>query len=352
MGDVLRERGIANCILPSASRRAPCEQGGAFHGRVPCEVWEMSCGSEASIEKGVIMEFRRIEYFLVLADKLNYAKAAKELCISSQALTKQINILEDELGTKLFERTTRSVALTEDGEMCRNQFANLKAHYDETLRAVKSAVSDKHALIRIGIFAALPKNNLLNPIMQDLTNEFPDIDFDITTNNMDGLRDDVKNGMIDLAITNAHDFEDWQGCDRINFAVFPAQIVVSEKHSWVKDKKKKISSKDMEDADILLMIKHGPYEFNSFYQKVKTKKRNMSPDFDSMMMRLETGKEFAVFPRAFNDMENSKFVYYALPDEYKFNYRTMCACNKSNPNPAVKKVFKFIKENKTNYSLF
>ena len=54
------------------------------------------------------MEFRRIEYFLVLAEKLNYAKAANELCISSQALTKQIQLLEEELGTKLFERTTRS----------------------------------------------------------------------------------------------------------------------------------------------------------------------------------------------------------------------------------------------------
>ena len=62
------------------------------------------------------MEFRRIEYFLVLADKLSFAKAAKELCISSQALTKQINILESELGTRLFKRTTRSVELTEDGD--------------------------------------------------------------------------------------------------------------------------------------------------------------------------------------------------------------------------------------------
>lgn len=297
------------------------------------------------------MEFRRIEYFLVLAEKLNYAKAAKELCISSQALTKQINILEDELGTKLFNRTTRSVSLTESGEICRNQFANLKAHYDETLKAVKSAVSDKHSLIRIGIFAALPKNNLLNPIMQDLTAEFPDIDFDISTNNMDGLRDDVKNGVIDMAITNAHDFEDWQGCERINFAIVPAQIVVSEKHKWVKEKKKKISASDMAGEDILLMIKHGPYEFNSFYQKVKTRTRNMTPDFDTLMMRLETGKEFAVFPRVFNDMENSKFVYFDLPDEYSFNFRTMCACKKSNPNPAVEKVFKFIKENKNRYML-
>ena len=38
------------------------------------------------------MEFRRIEYFLVLAEKLNFNTAAKELCISTPALTKQIQL--------------------------------------------------------------------------------------------------------------------------------------------------------------------------------------------------------------------------------------------------------------------
>ncbi len=297
------------------------------------------------------MEFRRIEYFLVLADKLNYSKAAKELCISSQALTKQINILEDELGTKLFNRTTRSVSLTDDGQMCKAQFANLKANYDNTIMRVLNAIENKKNKVKIGFFAALPKVNLLNPIINDLISEFPDIDFEITTNNMDGLRDDLKNGLIDIVLTNAHDFEDWLGCERINFATMPAQIVVSQKHKWVKEGKKKISADDMAEADMLLMVKHGPYEFNSFYQKVKTKKRNMTPNFDTLMMGLESGKEFAVFPRAFNDMESSTFVYYDLPDEYKFNFRTMCAANKSNPNTAAKKVFDFIKKNNVKYSL-
>ena len=44
---------------------------------------------------GYNMEFRRIEYFLVLAEKLNFNQAAKELCISAPALTKQIHLLEE-----------------------------------------------------------------------------------------------------------------------------------------------------------------------------------------------------------------------------------------------------------------
>lgn len=295
------------------------------------------------------MEFRRIEYFLVLAEKLNYAKAAQELCISSQALTKQINILEDELGTKLFHRTTRTVSLTEDGLMCKNQFQNLKAQYDATIKAVEDAIARKHKRIRLSFFSALPRNIFLNRIVNSLVSEFDDIDFEISTNNMDGLRDQLKNDEVDLVITNAHDFEDWTGCSHIVFRTSPAQIVVSPKHPWVLQGKDAITVADMEQGNIILLIKHGPYEFNSFYRKVKTKERIMVPDFDSMMMELQKGKGFGVFPQAFNGMEDSRLVYFDLPPEYAFNYRTMCSYKIANKNPEAKKVFNFIKKHQKQY---
>lgn len=295
------------------------------------------------------MEFRRIEYFLVLADKLNYSKAANELCISSQALTKQIKILEEELGTKLFYRTTRSVELTEDGVLCKNQFSNLKAQYDATLAAVEQAIKSKNKVLRMSFFAPLPKNELMNPLIRALTTEFEDIEFEIATNNMDGLRDQLKNGDVDLVFTNAHDFEDWSGCETVVFKTVPAQVIVSSKHPWVKSGKKTITKQDIEEGDILLLVKHGPYEFNSFYGKVKTQGRTLVPNFDSMMIELEKGKKFGVFPMVFNDMRHTDFVCFDLPEEYQFNYRTMCGYKKSNPMPHVKKVFQYIKKHQKEF---
>ena len=295
------------------------------------------------------MEFRRIEYFLVLAETLNYAKAAKELCISSQALTKQINILEDELGTKLFHRTTRSVQLTEDGEMCKNQFSNLKAHYDATVSAVENAIKSRNKVVRMSFFAPLPKKELMNPLIHSLSSEFEDIDFEIATNNMDGLRDQLKSGEIDLAFTNAHDFEDWRGCETVVFKTTPAQIVVSSKHPWVKEGKTAITEDDMESGDLLLLVKHGPYEFNSFYGKVKAKSRTLAPNFDAMMIELEKGKKYGVFPMVFNDAQHAEFVSFDLPEQYRFNYRTMCGFKKSNQNPYAKKVFQYIKKHQKEF---
>ena len=61
------------------------------------------------------MNTSQIECFLSVTRHLNFAKAASELCISQPAVSHQINSLENELGVKLFFRTTRSVELTEQG---------------------------------------------------------------------------------------------------------------------------------------------------------------------------------------------------------------------------------------------
>lgn len=295
------------------------------------------------------MEFRRIEYFLVLAEKLNYAKAAQELCISSQALTKQINILEDELGTKLFHRTTRSVSLTENGELCKEQFRKVKDLYDETLSDVQASIARSQKHIRVSFFAPLPRNEFLNRIINALVSQFEDIDFDITTNTMDGLRDDLKEGKTDLVITNAHDFENWNGCDQVIFKKVPAQIVVSPEHPWVREGRPLITAEDMKEAPIVLLAKQAPYESNSFYGNVETKKRIFVSDFDTMLMELQKGKSFAVFPMAFNDMQHSQFVCFDLPKEFAFNYRTMCSYKQSNKNPDVKRVFQFLKKHKDKF---
>ena len=62
------------------------------------------------------MNISQLECFVSLASTLNFVKTADQLGLTQPAVTKQLKAIESELGTKLFQRTSRSVVLTPVGE--------------------------------------------------------------------------------------------------------------------------------------------------------------------------------------------------------------------------------------------
>jgi LysR family transcriptional regulator, nitrogen assimilation regulatory protein len=65
------------------------------------------------------MENRRLSYFVRIAEDGSLTKAAGVLRIAQPALSRQIRLLEEELGVSLFSRTARGMQLTEEGEYLR-----------------------------------------------------------------------------------------------------------------------------------------------------------------------------------------------------------------------------------------
>ena len=61
------------------------------------------------------MNTTQLECFMAVANFLNFSRAAQQLRITQPAVSHQINTLEDELGVKLFHRTSKSVRLTQEG---------------------------------------------------------------------------------------------------------------------------------------------------------------------------------------------------------------------------------------------
>ena len=61
------------------------------------------------------MNFRPLQCFVILAEELNFSRAAERLHIAQPALSQQIRLLEDRLGTQLVDRARRPLRLTEAG---------------------------------------------------------------------------------------------------------------------------------------------------------------------------------------------------------------------------------------------
>lgn len=84
------------------------------------------------------MELRHIRYFLALAETLNFTVAAKRLNMSQPPLSQQIADLERELSVRLFDRHSRSVALTAAGQVFRRHAEAMLAQAQQAADEVKA----------------------------------------------------------------------------------------------------------------------------------------------------------------------------------------------------------------------
>ena len=148
---------------------------------------------------GVNMEFRNIATFLRVAATRNFSKAAEQLGYSQSTVTIQIQQLEKELGTQLFERIGKQVNLTEQGEA-------FIFHANEIMRVTNTAKTfATDADIPTGSLRIGSVESLCTAILPELLLQFhnfcPQVETIIRTATTEELIDMTKCNDIDLFFT-------------------------------------------------------------------------------------------------------------------------------------------------------
>ena len=123
-------------------------------------------------------EFAELSAFVAVAELRNFTKAARQIGIAPPTLSQTIRSLEERLGVRLFNRTTRSVALTEVGEQLLAHMRPLLDGVDKAIEAVNSYRSKPMGSLRLAVsrFAA---NTVISPLITGFLSEYPDIKMEI-----------------------------------------------------------------------------------------------------------------------------------------------------------------------------
>jgi len=114
---------------------------------------------------GYQIELRHLRYFLAVAEELHFRKAAEKLFISQPGLSRQVKLLEEELGVVLFERHTRKVVLTKVGAYLKEEFTLQLKTLSHTLDTAKLLQDGKKGALKIGYVGSAMQDVIPNLLL-------------------------------------------------------------------------------------------------------------------------------------------------------------------------------------------
>lgn len=136
-------------------------------------------------------DLRYMRYFTAVAEELNFRRAAERLRVAQPAISRAIRELENDLETRLLERSNRRVELTDAGQVflegCRRVAGEIEAVIEDTVRARDGEIGH----VRIG-YTDFAINGALPAVLQDFRARFPEVSVDlvhmVTATQLDALR--------------------------------------------------------------------------------------------------------------------------------------------------------------------
>lgn len=141
---------------------------------------------------------KKMEYFLTLAECLNFTQAAAKHSVSQTAISQYIASLEDKLGVKLFTRNSHSVILTEAGKYYYERMKFIKQYCDDTERHVRAIDEEYSGYVKVGI--GLYEYCNTEVFFSAFLQAHPAIKVDIFQYEYSELTEKLKTGQLDVIV--------------------------------------------------------------------------------------------------------------------------------------------------------
>lgn len=247
---------------------------------------------------GIIMYNPLLKTFYVVADSLSFSKAAEKLYMTPPGVIRQINALEEHIGTKLFIRTHRGLVLTAAGKELYKEVPQIIAFSNQFLQHLRS-MDMKYYIIRIAVSTKTSTSFLrhLEKLLKQHASEFRFklIPFSVSASS---FIDNFKNlGVLYDIIPGIYDEENIRERNCNVLPLFQAHICCAVSVDNALSQKKEISFSDLKGQTVM-MIKRG---WNLYMDRMRDVLEKEHPDIPVV--------DIPVYDtEAFNECQNNNYV--------------------------------------------
>ncbi|MFJ9840460.1 LysR family transcriptional regulator [Kitasatospora sp. NPDC101155] len=126
------------------------------------------------------MDLHRMRYFSVLAEELNFTRAARRLRVAQPALSQQIKALERQLGVQLVERTSRGCTLTPIGGAVAEEARRILGEVAEADRRIKAVAEGRQGSLRVA-YTRSARGGVSDTLMTEFRERYPRVDVALQT---------------------------------------------------------------------------------------------------------------------------------------------------------------------------
>jgi DNA-binding transcriptional LysR family regulator len=194
------------------------------------------------------MDLHQLRCFVAAAEELHFGRAAQRLEMLPSALGRFIRLLEEDLGTRLMTRTTRSVMLTDDGTLLAKEARALLAQADALAAKFRTHGRTQAATVRVGAIDSAAAG-LLPMLLHDFRGQWPDVTVQLTEDKTIRLLPRLLSGRLDLAFVRPPENPD----ERLQFMFLfheTAVVAVSDQHPLAS--RKRVSVADLADQPLIV----------------------------------------------------------------------------------------------------
>lgn len=175
---------------------------------------------------GVALEIRHLRAFVVLAEELNFTRAAERLHLAQQGLSATIRQLEERLGVQLFERSTRMVALTPPGAALLEHAPGILAAVERAETAAREAAEGRR-VVTLGLPGAQGAQSVA-AVIRRFEAARPDVELVVRYGELTDPSGGLRSGEADVALVSGH--FDTTGLEVLVLATEPRYLLMAADH--------------------------------------------------------------------------------------------------------------------------
>jgi LysR family transcriptional regulator, benzoate and cis,cis-muconate-responsive activator of ben and cat genes len=249
------------------------------------------------------MELRHLRYFIAAAETENVSRAALKLHVSQPALSRQVRDLEEELGFSLFERSAKSVRLTEAGRTFLAEARAVLQRTEEAVNRARAAASGGRGELHVG-YAPSPTVRIIPATLRAFQAQMPQVRVRLHDLSTEEMLAGVREGKLQVAFLVRPSRAMLRGLHFEELARDTLCLAVPPKHALARLRSVTLAQAAREPLVVFTRKDYPEYldYLETLFGRIKAKPR-IAEEHDSsasLIAAIESGTGVALVPQSFS----------------------------------------------------